>query len=126
MPEQAGYRDIPQEGIRVLLCFGVTQSFFDAAPDRIPVIVERIREAFDDLGGRFGVTVLGTFDDDELQVGASVAYPWTAYILLDAPDLAAVTAITNLVRATAIEDARMWKYMRVEARVGRPLFFGTS
>lgn len=42
----------------------------------MPAIVE----AFADLKGRFGIEVLGTMDDDELMVGSSVAYPWTAYI----------------------------------------------
>lgn len=118
------YRDIPSNGLRVLLCFGITQSFFDAPPADLPMIIDGVKEAFADLSGRFGVRVLGTMDDDELLVGASGEFPWTAYILLDAPDLETVTSICNLVRETEIGGYRMWKYMRIEARVGRPLFFG--
>ena len=119
------YRNIPSNGLRVLLCFGITQSFFDAEPAEVPVIIDGIKTAFADLSGRFGVQVLGTMDDDELLVGASTAFPWTAYILLDAPDLETVTKLCNLLRETEIGGYRMWKYMRIEARVGRPLFFGS-
>ena len=90
----------------------------------MPEIAGGIAEAFDDLGGRFGVTVLGTMDDDELMVGASETWPWTCYVLADVPDLDTVTQICNLVRESEVAGARLWKYLRVEARVGRPLFFG--
>ena len=120
------HRDIPRDGLRVLLCFGVTQSFYDAEPADVPKIVDGIKTAFADLSGRFGVRILATMDDDELMVGASAEFPWTAYIVLDAPDLTTVTSICNIVRETEIGGYRMWKYMRIEARVGRPLFFGSE
>jgi hypothetical protein len=120
------YRDTGSEALRVLFCFGVTQSFFDEDPARVPEIARGITEAFDDLGGRFGVTVLGTMDDDELMVGSSPTWPWTCYVLADVPDLDTVTKICNLVRESEVEGARLWKYLKVEARVGRPLFFGNS
>ena len=120
------YREKESGALRVLFCFGVTQSFFDESPDRIPAIVTALTEAFDDLAGRFGITVLGTMDDDELTVGSSSTWPWTCYILADAPDLDAVTNVTNILRTGEVDGARLWKYLRVEARVGRPLFFGTK
>ena len=64
----ASYRDVRAEALRVLFCIGVTQSFFDEDPARVPPIVEGITQAFSDLGARFGVKVLGTIDDDELMV----------------------------------------------------------
>jgi hypothetical protein len=117
------YREKDARDLRVLFCFGVTQSFFEAEPDSVPRIAAAITEAFADLRGRFGVRVLGTMDDDELQVGASVVWPWTAYVLADVPDLETVAKVTNLLREGEVEGARLWKYLRVEARVGRPLFF---
>jgi hypothetical protein len=120
------YRAKEGEALRVLFCFGVTQSFFDAEPARVPGIATAISDAFADLGGRFGVRVLGTMDDDELQVGASVVWPWTAYVLADVPDLETVAKVTNLLREVELEGARLWKYLRVEARVGRPLFFANE
>ncbi len=120
------YREKEGRALRVLFCFGVTQSFFEAEPSSVPRIAAAITEAFADLGSRFGVRVLGTMDDDELQVGASVVWPWTAYVLADVPDLETVTRVTNLLRETEVEEARLWKYLRVEARVGRPLFFANE
>lgn len=118
------YRERPSKQLRVLFCFGVTQSFFEEEPGRIGELAQGITAAFDDLSGRFGIHVLGTMDDDELMVGASVVWPWTAYILADCPDLESVTKVTNLLRESEVAGARLWKYLRVEARIGRPLFFG--
>ncbi len=120
------YRERESKQLRVLFCFGVTHSFFEQEPERVGEIAPAIVSAFDDLHGRFGVTVLGTMDDDELMVGPSVVWPWTAYILADAPTLEAVTAVCNILRETEVGTVKLWKYMRVEARVGRPLFFGNE
>ena len=120
------YRQDEHAGLRVLFCIGVTQSFFDEEGKQVGSIVAAIGEAFDDLAGRFGVTVLGTMDDDELMVGSSESWPWTAYILADAPDLAAVKGVCNLVRESPVGEHRLWRYMKIEARVGRPLFFGNA
>jgi hypothetical protein len=89
-------------------------------------VIQAFKEAFDDLSGRFGVIVLGTMDDDESMVGPSASWPWTCYILADVPGLAAVKAVTNVLRAWEVGEERLWKYARVEARVGRQLFFGNS
>jgi hypothetical protein len=126
MGDQGDYRAGDRAQLRVLFCFGVLPAFFDTPGAEVGTIVTAIREAFEDLSGRFRVTVLGTMDDDELMVGPSVAWPWTAYVLADAPDLDAVTSVCNLLRETDIGDHRLWRYMRVEARVGRPLFFATA
>jgi hypothetical protein len=34
--------------------------------------------------------------------------------------------VCNIVRETEAAGARLWKYLRVEARVGRPLFFANG
>jgi hypothetical protein len=123
---EASYREKQQQDLRVLFCFGVSQSFFEEDAARVPELAGAIAKAFEDLSGRFGLRVLGTLDDDELTVGPSAGWPWTAYILADAPSLAAVTAVCNVLREAEVGDGRLWRYLRVEARVGRPLFFGNS
>jgi hypothetical protein len=110
----------------VLFCFGVLPAFFDTPKSEVPQLIPAIKAAFDDLAGRFGVSVLGTMDDDELMVGPSVVWPWTAYVLADAPDLDAVTKVCSLLRDTTVGEYALWRYMRVEARVGRPLFFAQA
>ncbi len=123
---EASYRQKQEKSLRVLFCFGVSQSFFEECSAKVPELADAITKAFEDLSGRFGLRVLGTMDDDELMVGPSSVWPWTAYILADAPSLEAVTAVCNILRETEIGTDRLWKYMRVEARVGRPLFFGNE
>jgi hypothetical protein len=125
MAESESYRDTG-ETLRVLFCLGIAQNFFDAEPDTQKQLIQDIPAAFADLGGRFGIKVLGTMDDDELMVGPSEGWPWTAYILADAPNLAAVTGVCNLVRESEAAGRRLWSYMRIEARVGRALFFGNE
>ena len=120
------YRENDSKQLRVLFCFAVTQSFFDEDPARMGEIVGGITEAFADLGGRFGLSVLGTMDDDELMVGSSTSWPWTCYILADAPDLASVTKVCNVLREAEAGGNRLWRYLKVEARIGRPLFFGNT
>lgn len=115
-----------QKQLRVLFCIGVTPAFFEADVSGLDEIGTGITEAFADLSGRFGITVLGTMDDDELMVGPSLEWPWTCYILADAPDLDAVTGVCNIVRSPLGDAERLWKYLRIEARVGRPLFFGND
>ncbi|MFI1202656.1 hypothetical protein K2224_14875 [Streptomyces sp. BHT-5-2] len=108
--------------LRVLFRLGVTQSYFDAPEEERSAVHPAILRAFDDLGGRFGVRVLGTLDDDRLQTGA--AGEWISYVLADAPDLAATVRVVGLLRETRIGSHRLWRYLRIDARVGRPLMFG--
>jgi hypothetical protein len=112
-----------KDGLRTLFCFGLTQEFFNADTETRNAVGAAIKDAFDDLEGRFGVKVLGTYDDDLLQCGPTPAFPWISYILADVPDMEAAVAVTNLVR-TPFRDHRLVKYMRVEARMGHKLFFG--
>jgi hypothetical protein len=122
----ADYRDRDSEALRVLFCIGVSQTFFEQESDRLPELIPAIKGAFADLHGRFGVRVLGTLDDDELMVGPSPTWPWTAYILADVPDLAAVRAVCHIARQAPVGEYRLWRYLRIEARIGRRLFFGNA
>ena len=124
MSEVAPYRQ--NKALRVLFAFGLTQDFFSEDRSRIPAIMESLKREFGDLEGRFGVRVLATLDDDESMVGATDTWPWTCYVLAEAPDRDAVAAVCNLLREVEVGDARLWKYLKVEARVGRPLFFAET
>lgn len=112
------------EPIRALICMGVTSAFFAAGAQERKDVFEATKTAFADLEGRFGVSMLGTFDDDTLQIGPSYSFPWTCYLLLDAPNYEAVRAIANIVRETPVGEHQLWHYYKVESRLGRPLFFG--
>ena len=121
-PEVAPYRE-SVSGLRALFAFGLTQDFFAEERTRIPPIMDALKSSFADLEQRFGVRVLGTLDDDETLVGAADRWPWTCYVLAEVPDRAAVAAVCNLLRTTEVGGIRLWKYLKVEARLGRPLFF---
>lgn len=109
---------------RILFCIGVLPDFFASGAERRTEVFESIKAGFDDLEGRFSVSVLGTFDDDRLMVGPSTAFPWTSYILADAPTVEAAAGVCNILRETPVGEDRLWRYLRIEARVGRELFFG--
>lgn len=112
--------------LRVLFCITVTDEFFKADADARGRVFESCVNGFDDLAGRFGLTVLGTIDDDQLMVGSTGGRSRTAYILADAPDLTQVVEVCNLIRSTKVGEDMLWKYLGIEARLGRPLFFGNE
>lgn len=109
--------------LRVLFCIGVNQNFMDGTPQEMQDVwqafLTMMRGIRDIPGGR----VLGNLDDDRTMVGPSAQYPWTTYVMADMPDYDAVVAACNLFRATPVGDGthKLWKYMRVEARIGREL-----
>jgi hypothetical protein len=115
-----------EDKLRVLFCIGVRDAFFDVGPEDRQEAFEAIPPAFADLSGRFGIQVLGTMDDDQLMVGPSATWPWTCYILADAPDLGAVAAVCDILRADLDSGNKLWRYLKIEARVGRQLFFGNE
>lgn len=107
--------------IRALLCIAVTQNFFDLPGTEIPVVWEAVGEMLKGIVATTGLRILGTLDDDETMVGASEGWPWTCYILVEAVDRQAVVNACNLFRTTPVAEHRLWKYLRVEARMGREL-----
>jgi hypothetical protein len=111
---------------RVLFCIGVLPANFEASEAELRELFVVLQREFGDLRARFGVEVLGTFDDDELMVGPSTAFPWTSYILADVPVIDAAISVCGLLRQVRVGEHRLWRYLRIEARVGRPLFFGNA
>jgi hypothetical protein len=112
--------------LRVLFCIAVLETFFATTDEVRKEVVAQLQEEFGDLRGKFGLEVLGTIDDDRLFVGPALEFPWTCYILADAPDLDAVVSVCDLVRKPTGESHRLYRYFKIEARVGQPLFFGNS
>jgi hypothetical protein len=112
--------------LRVLFCIGVLQPNFDAPREELVGLLEVLKREFGDLRGRYGIEVLGTFDDDMLMVGPSTSFPWTSYILADVPDLDTAVSVCGLMREVEVGEHRLWHYLRIEARIGRALFFGNE
>ena len=112
--------------LRALFGIGMTQEYCNASTATREAVYYALQRAFDSLEQRFGVRVLGTIDIDILAVGARSSAPWTSYILAVVPDLDAVVSVCSLVRETTLADDRLWRYITIEALLGRPLFFANA
>lgn len=113
--------DTPEK-LRVLFCGAVLQSFFDLPSTDIMSVLKSIGNMLRAMREIPGVEVIGTMDDDETMVGTSpTGFPWTFYILAHVDSRETVVEACNLFRTTEVGDFRLWKYMRVEARIGREL-----
>jgi hypothetical protein len=113
--------DTPKDPLRVLFCIGVTQNFFDLPETDIGAVWKGYGEMMSAMNVMPGVTILGTMDDDRTMVGASESWPWTVYIMADVADLDTVVAACNLFRTVKVGDYRLWKFGKIEARIGRAL-----
>jgi hypothetical protein len=107
--------------LRVLFCIGVTQNFFDLQASETGAVWQAYGVMLKDMSKLPGLTIMGTMDDDRLMVGTSASWPWTAYILAEADTLDTVVAACNLFRTTPVGEYRLWRYGKIEARVGREL-----
>lgn len=112
-----------KESLRVLFCIGVNQNFMDATQEEMGDVWQAFSGMLKNVDGLPGVNVLGIMDDDRIQVGPSTSSPWTAYIMADVPEYETVVKACDFFRSTPVGDGRfkLWKYCKVEARIGREL-----
>ncbi|UYW74221.1 IacB protein [Pseudocitrobacter faecalis] len=110
-----------QNTLRVLFCIGVNQNFFDATPAEAKQVWGAFGVMMKGMEETPGIRVIGNMDDDQLMVGPSTTAPWTTYVLADADTLQSVAAVCNLFRTTPVGESKLWKYCKIEARVGREL-----
>lgn len=101
---------------RVLVLIAATDGWYEATP------AERA-SAIDELGDvlreteRDGARLLSSFDDDLFLTGQPAPLPYTIFVLYDVDDLAVVVSLVHRLRSSTLS-----RYLRLEARVGRPLF----
>ncbi|CAQ88332.1 hypothetical protein [Escherichia fergusonii] len=110
-----------QNTLRVLFCIGVNQNFFDATPAEAKQVWGAFGVMMKGMEETPGIRIIGNMDDDQLMVGPSTTAPWTTYVLADADTLESVAAVCNLFRTTPVGESKLWKYCKIEARVGREL-----
>lgn len=114
--------DTEKQRLRVLFCGAVLQNFFDLPAGDIGKVWGATGEMLKGIRDLPGVEILGTIDDDQTMVGTSPnGWPWTFYILAEVPDRETAVAACNLFRTIEVGEYRLWKYIRVEARLGREL-----
>jgi hypothetical protein len=107
--------------LRVLFCIGINQNFFDLPTGQGGAVWKATVQLLDEIEAMAGVRVLGTIDDDAHMVGPSGGWPWTAYVLADVDNQETVKAVCNLFRTIPVGEHSLWRYAKVEARIGRPL-----
>ena len=107
--------------LRVLFCCGVTQNFFDLPREKIGEVWQAYGKMLAAVEAMDNVRVLGVMDDDRLVVGQSDGAPWTFYIMADVADFDTAVAVCNLYRTTPVGEYSLWRYGKIEARVGRAL-----
>jgi hypothetical protein len=109
--------------LRVLFCIGVNQNFFDlpSGGEGPAQVWKGFQTMLGELAAHPGVRVLGTLDDDQHMVGPSEGWPWTCYVLAEADGQSSVAEACNLFRTVPVGEHMLWRYMRVEARIGREL-----
>jgi hypothetical protein len=107
--------------LRVLFCIGINQNFFDLPTGQGGAVWKATVQLLDEIEAMAGVRVLGTIDDDAHMVGPSDGWPWTAYVLADVDNQETVKAVCNLFRTIPVGEHSLWRYAKVEARIGRPL-----
>ncbi|WZH51222.1 MAG: hypothetical protein PIR53_14505 [Nocardioides alkalitolerans] len=114
----------PAEPLRVLFCFGINQNFFDLPTGELTSgdVWTATLELLAGLRDLPGLDVIADIDDDAHMVGPSDGWPWTFYVLADAADQGVVKAACNLLRTIRVGGThQLWRFMKVEARMGRPL-----
>ncbi|MBR8207679.1 hypothetical protein KDW61_03270 [Burkholderia cenocepacia] len=107
--------------LRVLFCCGVSQNFFDLPRGQIGEVWQAYGAMLAAVEAMPGVRVLGVMDDDRLVVGQADGAPWTFYIMADVADFDTTVAVCNLYRTTPVGEYNLWRYGKIEARVGRAL-----
>lgn len=111
--------------LRVLFCIGINQNFFDLPADGITHghVWQAFVSMMDGIKSLPGVEFIGDMDDDSHMVGPSEGWPWTCYLLADVDTQETVKAACNLFRTTPVGDGevRLWRFARIEARMGRAL-----
>lgn len=107
--------------LRVLFCIGINQNFFDLPTGSGGMVWKAFVSMMQQIEDMPGVTVLGNMDDDSHMVGPSDGWPWTCYILADVDTADTVKACCNLFRTVPVGDHGLWRYAKIEARIGRAL-----
>ena len=107
--------------LRVLFCIGINQNFFDLPTGQGGLVWKAFSGMMDAVADTPGVRVIGDIDDDSHLVGPSDGWPWTCYILADVDTQETVKAVCNLFRTTPVGEYTLWRYAKIEARIGRAL-----
>lgn len=107
--------------LRVILLGAATQGWYQASPEvQREQVLPRFAAVMDEWR-ELGAVPLSTLDDDLCMVGEPGAPDFTWYLMFDVPSLEAVAGMIQRLREP-VDGVRLDRYVRFEARVGRPFF----
>jgi hypothetical protein len=106
---------------RTIVLGAVTDGWYQADDrEREDRILPRMRALFDEwesLGARF----IASVDDDLAVVGQPSALGFSIFVVMDVPSVEALAQMMQRLRVT-VDGVRLDSCLRLEARMGRPLF----
>jgi hypothetical protein len=112
---------LPSSSKRVILLGSTTDAWYEATDeDRRTKVLPRFKELVREWA-ELGVRVLATLDDDLFMVGEPRSTGNTFYLLCEVDEFETVVAMIQGIRES-VDGVRMDKYVRFEARIGRPFF----
>ena len=100
---------------RVLVLAASTDGWYRASAAERESALEKLTALFSGLEAG-GARLVGSFDDDLFVTGQPSSLPYSIYAMYDADELAPFTALVHGLRS------QLGSMMRLEVRIGRPLF----
>jgi len=106
---------------RAILLGSMTPAYYDIVVDEERAqVIARFQQLVDEWL-ELGARVVGTLDDDLFMVGEPAPPRFTFYLLFDIDDPQVIVDMVHRIRVP-VDGIRMDRYVRFEARVGRPFF----
>jgi hypothetical protein len=106
---------------RVILLGSATDAYYEASDEeKRAAILPRFKQVMVEWR-ELGARVLATLDDDLFMVGEPVSTGITFYLMFEIDNPETVARMIQRLREP-VNGVRMDRYMRFEARMGRPFF----
>jgi hypothetical protein len=107
--------------VRVMILASASAAWYDTTDaERREAVLPRFREILSSWA-RSGARLIGSFDDDFFMVGTPTSLPNSMYMLYEIDDVSRVVDMLHMLRQTE-RGVRLDKYIRMEARLGRPVY----
>jgi hypothetical protein len=112
---------MPAPPYRALLLGSAMPGWYESSDrERSETLIPRMVALMEEWEG-LGARLIASFDDDLFVAGLPAGLQYSIYLLFEVDELDALVAMMQSLRET-VDGVRLDKYLRFEARVGRPLF----
>ena len=100
---------------RVLVLAASTEGWYASVAEERARVLDALRALFGRVGAN-GARLVASFDDDLFSTGQPNSLPYSIYAIFDVDDLSVIVAMVHELRS------ELGHMLRLEARIGRPLF----